>query len=258
MVERLLTSCGSKSKPVSSPVTVNGATQCLVRKKKHLYQGIVAKLNYLALDRMDLKHTISCLTSAVASPGLGDMQASTRVGRYLKRAPVAWQGFPFCDPRPGELLCFADSFRTTALLFFCVAPALLTQLWSLSESFRSFQPRATLGPSVPSFPRVQLHFRSFPDTVLRFKPTLEVSESLGSSGSTFGLEQLSIHVDEILLQGQDLLEELVLHVLRSPLHYPARARHARHDPVLLRLQVFDGPQQLLILFSLSSCSILKG
>ena len=32
-----------------------------------------------------------------------------RVGRYLRKAPVAWQGFPFHDPRPEVLLCHTDA-----------------------------------------------------------------------------------------------------------------------------------------------------
>ena len=76
---------------------------------KRLYQRIVAKLNYQAHDRLDLKYATSCLASTVSSPSLGDMQAAKRVGRYLKKAPVAWQGFPFHDPRPEELLCHTDA-----------------------------------------------------------------------------------------------------------------------------------------------------
>ena len=37
------------------------------------------------------------------------MQAAKRVGRYLRKAPVAWQGFSFHDTRPGELLCNTDA-----------------------------------------------------------------------------------------------------------------------------------------------------
>ena len=106
----------SQSKPVSSPTTVDGATRCqddelksLGEEEKHLYQRIVAKLNFLAHDRLDLKYATSCLASAVSSPSLGDMQAAKRVGRYLRKAPVAWQGFPFRDSWPGELLCCTDA-----------------------------------------------------------------------------------------------------------------------------------------------------
>ena len=69
----------------------------------------MAKLNYLAHDRLDLKYATSCLASAVSSTSLGDMQAAKRVGRYLRKAPVAWQGFPCHDPRLGELLCYMDA-----------------------------------------------------------------------------------------------------------------------------------------------------
>ena len=48
----------SKSKPVSSPATADGAARCqddefkpLNEEEKRLYQRIVAKLNYLAHDR---------------------------------------------------------------------------------------------------------------------------------------------------------------------------------------------------------------
>ena len=103
----------SKSKPVSSPATVDGNAQCqdrefelLGEEEWRLYQRIVAKLNYPAHVRLDLKYATSCLASAVSSPNLRDMQAAQRVGRYLRKA---WQGFPFHDPRPGKLLRYTDA-----------------------------------------------------------------------------------------------------------------------------------------------------
>ena len=95
----------SESEPVSSPATGDGAARCqsdelkpLDEEEKRLYQRIVAKLNYLAHDRMDLKCAPSCLASAVSSPSLGDMQAAKRVERYLRKAVVAWQGVTIHDP----------------------------------------------------------------------------------------------------------------------------------------------------------------
>ena len=93
----------SKSKPVSSPATADGAARCqddefkpLNEEEKRLYQRIAAKLNYLAHDRLELQLLVWQVLSK-------------RVGRYLRRAPVAWQGFSFHDPRPGELLCYTDA-----------------------------------------------------------------------------------------------------------------------------------------------------
>ena len=85
----------SKSKPVSSPATGDTVSKPLDEEEKRLYQRSIAKLNYLAHDWLDLKYATSCLASAVSSPSIGDMRAAKRVGRYLRRAPVAWQGFPF-------------------------------------------------------------------------------------------------------------------------------------------------------------------
>ena len=83
----------SKSKPVSSPAMGDGATRCqsdelkpLDEEVKRLYQRIVAKFNYLAHDRLDLKYATSCLASAVSSPSLGGMPAARRVGRHLRKA----------------------------------------------------------------------------------------------------------------------------------------------------------------------------
>ena len=106
----------NKAKPVSSPATEDSVTGCkddeskpLDEEGKRLYQRIKAMLNYLAHDPLDLEYATSCLASAVSSPSIGDMRAAKRVGRYLKKAPVAWQGFPFHDPRPEELVCYTEA-----------------------------------------------------------------------------------------------------------------------------------------------------
>ena len=103
MAERVVDELGlSKSKPVSSPATADGAARCqddeikpLNEEEKRLHQRIVGKLNYLAHDRLDLKYATSCLASAASSPSIGDMRAAKRVGRYLRKAPVCVAGFPF-------------------------------------------------------------------------------------------------------------------------------------------------------------------
>ena len=105
----------SKSKPVSSPAMGDGATRCksdelkpLDEEGERLYQRIVAKLNYLTHDRLDLKYATSCLASAVSSPGLGDMQGKTN-WTLLEESTCCLAGFTFHDPRPRELLCYTDA-----------------------------------------------------------------------------------------------------------------------------------------------------
>ena len=74
----------SNSKPVSSPAGYqckDDESKPLDEEEKHLYQRVIAKLNYLAHDRLDLKYATSCLASAVSSPSFGDMRAAKRVGR---------------------------------------------------------------------------------------------------------------------------------------------------------------------------------
>ena len=83
------------SKPVSCLGTGDGAARC--QSDKRLYHRIVGKLNCSAHDRLDLKYATPCLASAVSSLSLRDMQAAKRVGR---KAPVAWQGFPFMTHGP--------------------------------------------------------------------------------------------------------------------------------------------------------------
>ena len=89
----------NKWKPVSSPATRDSVTRCqddgskpLDEEEKRLYQRIIAKLNNPAHARLDLKYATSCLASAVSSLCIGDMRAAKRVGRYLRKALVAWQG----------------------------------------------------------------------------------------------------------------------------------------------------------------------
>ena len=106
----------AKSTPATSPVVMDDASgnhadnqRLLDETEKQLHQRIVAKLNHLAHDRLDLRNATSFLAGAASAPNLGDLQAAKRVQRYLIKVPVAWQGFPACDPRPGVVRCSADA-----------------------------------------------------------------------------------------------------------------------------------------------------
>ena len=88
----------SKSKPVSSPATGDGVARCqddeskpLDEEEKRLYQRIIAKLNYLAHDRLDLKCATSCLASAASLPSMGGEASWT----ILEESTSCLAGFPF-------------------------------------------------------------------------------------------------------------------------------------------------------------------
>ena len=91
----------SKSKPVSSPATGDGAARCqsdelkpLDEEEKRLYQRIVAKLNCLAHDRLDFKYTTSCLASAVSSPSLRRRAGGETSWALLEESTCCLAGFP--------------------------------------------------------------------------------------------------------------------------------------------------------------------
>ena len=95
----------SKSKPVSSPATGDGAMRCqsdelkpLDEEGKRLYQRIVAKLNYLAYDRLDLKYATSCLASSVSSPSLGGHAGGETSWTLLEESTCCLAGFPLSRP----------------------------------------------------------------------------------------------------------------------------------------------------------------
>ena len=55
-----------------------------------LYRRLVAKLNYLAMDRPDIRYAASIMGSHASSPKDADMVILKRVGRFLIRRPITW------------------------------------------------------------------------------------------------------------------------------------------------------------------------
>ena len=58
-----------------------------------LYRRLAAKLNYLSMDRPDVRHAASVICSTAASPRVGDMVRLKRVVRFMKGRPVMWTYF---------------------------------------------------------------------------------------------------------------------------------------------------------------------
>jgi hypothetical protein len=72
------------------------------------YRAVVARLNYLAADRMDLQYSTKNLSRQMANPTEADWEQVKRTARYLKHRPRAVQKFNFEAPS-SELSGFADS-----------------------------------------------------------------------------------------------------------------------------------------------------
>ena len=55
-----------------------------------LYRRLVAKLNYLAMDRPDIRYAASIMRSRASNPKDADMVKLKRAGRFLIGRPIAW------------------------------------------------------------------------------------------------------------------------------------------------------------------------
>ena len=95
-------------KPFTSPTVVDNTSANRADSQrffhdveKRLYQRIVARLNSLAHDRLDLWYATFVSCSAACAPNLGDLQAARRVGRYLRKIPGHGKGLPSVSPHPG-------------------------------------------------------------------------------------------------------------------------------------------------------------
>ena len=72
------------------------------------YRALAARLNYLALDRMDLQYAAKCISKYMSKPVEYDMTALKRVGRYLVGKPRFTQIMIWQSP-PKQLSAYSDS-----------------------------------------------------------------------------------------------------------------------------------------------------
>ena len=72
------------------------------------YRALVARLNYLALDRPDIQFGVKEAAKRMSAPRAPDMKLLKRLGRYLKGVPRAVLVFVWQDA-PEELATYVDS-----------------------------------------------------------------------------------------------------------------------------------------------------
>ena len=74
------------------------------------YRSLAAKVNYLAIDRPDLKYPAMNICAAMSEPSHGDLERLKRLARYLIGHATMAQVFRW-QKRPGKVTCYSDSDR---------------------------------------------------------------------------------------------------------------------------------------------------
>ena len=106
----------STSKPVTTPGTSEEKDgdknieedELLVGDEATFYRRAAARLNYMALDRMDLSFAAKEIARTMATPNRKDIPKIKRVIRYLRGTPSAKLIYRWQDC-PSEILVYSDS-----------------------------------------------------------------------------------------------------------------------------------------------------
>ena len=72
------------------------------------YRAIVARLNYLAPDRLDIAYSVKELARAMSSPNNGDWLRLYRIGRYIKGRPRLQQLYNW-QPAQRVITTYSDA-----------------------------------------------------------------------------------------------------------------------------------------------------
>ena len=104
------------AKPLSTPganedkdiVNIRSKSRVLTGKAATEYRALAARLNYLALDRMDLQYVAKCVSKYMASPCEHDWLALKKVAKYLVGKPRFVQLFKW-QTMPSGFTAYSDS-----------------------------------------------------------------------------------------------------------------------------------------------------
>ena len=72
------------------------------------YRAMVARANFLAIDRPDIAFSVKEICRRMSAPSEGDHLALKRLGRYLQGAPRLVHRFDWQD-NPGQITVMTDS-----------------------------------------------------------------------------------------------------------------------------------------------------
>ena len=102
------------AKPADTPMIVSQSrkkdsdSRALSMRDATLYRRLVAKLNYLAMDRPDIRYAASTMGSQASSPKDADMVRLKRVGQFLIGRPITWTHYRW-RVRSDRIMAFTDS-----------------------------------------------------------------------------------------------------------------------------------------------------
>ena len=103
-----------RAKPADTPMIVSQSCQMdsdsrgLSLRDAMLYRRLVAKLNYLAMDRPDIRHAASIMGSHASSAKDADIVILKRVGRLLVERPITWTHYGW-RVRSDHIMAYSDS-----------------------------------------------------------------------------------------------------------------------------------------------------
>ena len=109
IVQECEVSSGRASKvPGTAEKETHEADETLTSSENTRYRAVAARMNYLAMDRVDLQYAAKDLSRKMSAPTRGDWERARKTARYVKYRPRAVQHFEF-EHEGSELSGYADS-----------------------------------------------------------------------------------------------------------------------------------------------------
>ena len=100
--------CTIEMNSADAPTTEEFEMAPMQPKEASLFRAIVARINFLAQDRVDLQFASKECSRRMSSPKNGDWAALKRIGRYLLGRPRVVTRFEWQD-KPTSLTVYSDS-----------------------------------------------------------------------------------------------------------------------------------------------------
>ena len=101
--------CNQSAVPGVKEKSEEGDAEELSAKDARLFRSVVARANYLAMDRPDIRFACKELCRVMSRPNVGAWRALKRLCRYVRGQPTLVQTVPFGNVNGQELSVYVDS-----------------------------------------------------------------------------------------------------------------------------------------------------